>query len=74
MAVQTFVRMLPINKSLTLEKLHGQSAKEDEVNEGALLQQILRKMQLSDNKINKMLSGMVRNQRSILEALESEQS
>eukprot|EP01031_Cornospumella_fuschlensis_P052600 gene52600-64286_t len=52
---QVFVRMMPVNKSLTLEKLKGREDKEDEVNEAALLAQILRRLQLSDMKINKSL-------------------
>lgn len=67
------MRMMPINKSLTLEKIRGIANKEDEVNEGALLAQILRKLQLSDLKFNKMLSHISRGQETIIDSLASDE-
>ena len=72
-ALQVFVRMMPVNKSLTLEKLKGREEKEDEVNEAALLAQILRRLQLSDMKINKSLSKISRTQGSILQTVQQQQ-
>jgi len=64
--------MIPINKSLTLEKTQGIANRDDEVNEAAMLAQILRKLQLSESKMSKMLSNLVHGQKNILESLETE--
>lgn len=64
--------MMPINKSLTLEKSEGAASREDEMNEAVMLTQILHKLQMSDAKVNKALGSLVRGQRSILDSMEGE--
>jgi hypothetical protein len=62
--------MMPINKSLTLEKKAGEANKEDGANEAALLAQLIRRLQVSELKFNKALTSISRGQHSILQTLE----
>ncbi|RYH30348.1 hypothetical protein EON65_05470 [archaeon] len=65
--------MMPVNKSLTLEKLRGREDREDDVNEAALLAQILRRLQLSDMKLSKSLNVISRTQNNLLQTVQQQQ-
>lgn len=65
--------MIPIAKSLTLEKMNGLDNKDDEVTEISLLTQLLRKMYLSDRKVSKLLVSIMRGQDNILESLKNDE-